>query len=365
MDKGYKVTHVVDFENKNLWFEEYLDLISAFGVEQEIVILSDNQHLRDFAKNRDLVTKGGFEFLLKSLFESLKRKGPGFVIAHGYVPSIFSAALVPLCRVKLIIVHHHQPNFFSLLRSRSYLKGLFHGTLLRFTYKMSFKIQSFSKEVYESLVFRGVPEDKIFVNPIGINLNKLRNFLEPSGNTERQENDDKIVVSVSRLSWEKDLALAIKAVALARDGGMQVRYQIYGEGPERTTLQALILDLNANDYITLMGFSTEIFEAIGSSDLFLHTSKTESFGQVIFEAYAIGVPVLTSRVGVAIDLFDKNSDRIHLISVCQPRAVAKQICEVLDNQVLKMRSLEDTSLLQQHSIEKSTSELISFLRTSL
>lgn len=365
MNKGYKVIHVVDFDNKNLWFEEYLDLISDLGVEQEIVILSHNQHLKDFAKSRDLVTKTGFEFLFKPFLGSLNKKGPEFVIAHGYVPSIFSAAFVPLCRVKLIIVHHHQPNFFSLLRSRSYLKGLLHGTLLRFTYKMSFKIQSFSKEVYESLVFRGVSEDKIFENPIGVNFKKLREFVEASGNTERQDNNEKVIISVSRLSWEKDLALAIKAVALAREGGLQLRYQIYGEGPERTKLEALILDLDANDYITLMGFSSEIFEAIESSDLFLHTSKTESFGQVIFEAYFIGVPVLSSRVGVAIDLFDKDNDRIHLIGVHHPRIVADQIREILHKQVLKKRTLEDASLLQLHSIEKSTSKLVSFLRTSL
>jgi glycosyltransferase involved in cell wall biosynthesis len=365
MSKSFKIIHIVDFVNKNLWFEEYLDLISAQGVEQEILMLSHNEHLLNFTKTRNMIARGSFEFLFTSFFNFTGKDKVSFALAHGYVPSVFTTLMSPLHRTKLMIVHHHQPNFFKLYRSKSLFKGTLHGFLLRFTYKKSFAIQSFSEEVQESLLLKGVSNDKIFSNPIGVNLTKLREFLALSNNVHSPENLEKVAVSVSRLSWEKNLTLGIKAVVKARQGGSRLRYHIYGEGPERSALQALIAKLDANDYVELKGFDSEVFRALASADLFLHTSQTESYGQVIFEAYSIGVPILSSKVGVAIDLNRIDFNQVQLIKSHEPTALANQICAVLQNRQVNNRVTGHPSTLEQHSIERSVSSLVKFLQTCL
>ena len=360
-----KIIHCVDFVNRNIWFEEYLDHLSDLGVRQEIVMLKGNRPLEEYANSKGFYTQGPFKFCLKSIFGVARNSKSNYVLAHGYIPSVVVSLLVPFSRIKLVIVHHHQPNFFRLLRTRSFLKGFLHGSLSRFTYNSSFAIQSFSEEVRESLLDNGVPTDKIFINPIGINLDRLKEFSKPIQHVDHFANFESTIVSVSRLSWEKNLALAIKAVVLARDSGMRIRYNIYGDGPERRSLEDLIGQHNANDYITLMGYDSNILEVLHSADLFLHTSQTESYGQVIFEAYCIGVPVLTSRVGVAIDLYKSNNKRILLIQKNDPLLLANQICESLKSGEFKEKVNEDFSNLRGHSIEKSTTNLVKFLQISL
>ena len=360
-----KVIHCVDFDNRNIWFEEYLNHLSSLGIQQEIVMLKGNKPLADYANNNGLYTQGALKFCLKSIFGEARGPKSSYVLAHGYIPSVVVSMLIPFSKIRLMIIHHHQPNFFKLLRTRSFLKGFLHGSLLQFTYKSSFAIQSFSEEVRESLLGYSVPVEKIFMNPIGINLNRLKEFLKPIQHFDYVENFDSTIVSVSRLSWEKNLVLAIKAVILAKESGVAIRYYIYGDGPERRSLEDLIRQENASDYITLMGYDSDIFDVLYSADLFLHTSQTESYGQVIFEAYCIGVPVLTSRVGVAIDLYDPNDKRILLLEKNEPMLLANQIYESLKNRELKQKLNEDFSELREHSIEKSTRNLVNFLQTSL
>jgi glycosyltransferase involved in cell wall biosynthesis len=365
MSKSLKIIHIVDFANKNLWFEEYLDLIAAQGVRQEVLMLSENEHLVNYAKSKNINVRGSFEFLITSFFSFTRRDKSSFALAHGYIPSIFASAMYPLHRVKPIIVHHHQPNFFNLYRSKSFLKGTLHGLVLRLTYKMSFAIQSFSEEVRESLIRKGVPKKKIFSNPIGVNLSALKEFLKPESSVDHLTNFEKSVVSISRLSWEKNLALGIKAVAKANQGGSRLRYRIYGEGPERSALEALIVDLNAHEYIELKGFDTEIFHALSSSNLFLHTSQTESYGQVILEAFSIGVPILTTKVGVAIDLYNVDSSHVQFIETDEPSVIANQIYLQLQQCPIDKEVLSNASILEHHSIERSVLRLVNFLESAL
>ena len=70
-----------------------------------------------------------------------------------------------------------------------------------------------------------------------------------------------------------------------------------GEGPERSSAQALARRLGLGDRLRFLGTQHAIEEIVGLADLFLLPSELESFGLSALEAMARGVPVVGSDAG--------------------------------------------------------------------
>lgn len=104
-----------------------------------------------------------------------------------------------------------------------------------------------------------------------------------------QDADDKaILLYVGRVSWEKNLRLLVQAYK-----GMNHRdchLVIVGEGPASLEMQQEFTELP----ITFTGYLSgeALATAYASADIFTFPSRTETFGQVVLEAMASGLPVV-------------------------------------------------------------------------
>lgn len=72
---------------------------------------------------------------------------------------------------------------------------------------------------------------------------------------------------------------------------------LIGDGPERQRLQDLCRQSDSCDAIHFLGKMTRPEEVMGSCDLFVLPSESESFGLSALEAMACGVPVVSSDTG--------------------------------------------------------------------
>jgi glycosyltransferase involved in cell wall biosynthesis len=72
---------------------------------------------------------------------------------------------------------------------------------------------------------------------------------------------------------------------------------VLGEGPERKNLEKLALELGISHKIAMPGTVNRetVREELQKSRAFLFSSNSESFGVAIIEAFAAGLPVLTTR----------------------------------------------------------------------
>lgn len=112
------------------------------------------------------------------------------------------------------------------------------------------------------------------------------------------EEDDLAVVYVGRIAPEKNLALLEKAFEAIRARQPRARLILVGSGPAQQALQA------RQPAAVFCGSRTGAFlaEHYASGDLFLFPSLTETYGNVVAEALASGLPVVAYRDAAAQEL---------------------------------------------------------------
>ena len=102
--------------------------------------------------------------------------------------------------------------------------------------------------------------------------------------------------TLGRLHQEKGFDLLIEAAAKLRDRGRAFRLTIAGEGPAEADLKALTDRLALNDHVAFPGWVSPPERLLAGLDLFVCSSRTESFGLVVIEAMAAGAPVVATNI---------------------------------------------------------------------
>lgn len=97
------------------------------------------------------------------------------------------------------------------------------------------------------------------------------------------------LVSVSGLFLIKHLEICIQAVVKAKQILPELTYDIHGEGTERDKLAQLIIDHNAQDYITLHKWTYDPMSVMTKYDTHITGTLSEGFCQSLLEANACGL----------------------------------------------------------------------------
>ncbi|KAF2418162.1 glycosyltransferase [Microbacterium sp. B35-30] len=105
--------------------------------------------------------------------------------------------------------------------------------------------------------------------------------------------DPRQVVMLNRLAPQKRVDLAIRAWARVAAAVPDARLDVYGEGPLRDELQALIDDLGLSASVTLHGATADRDAIFDRAALFVTSTAFEGQGLSIAEALARGLPVVS------------------------------------------------------------------------
>jgi glycosyltransferase involved in cell wall biosynthesis len=103
---------------------------------------------------------------------------------------------------------------------------------------------------------------------------------------------------VGRVSKEKDLDLLAAAEREMRRRDLRFQFAVVGDGPYLDTLRQLLPDAIFTGYLQ----GDELAAAYASADLFAFPSTTDTYGNVVVEALACGLPCVVSDAGGPRDL---------------------------------------------------------------
>jgi glycosyltransferase involved in cell wall biosynthesis len=107
------------------------------------------------------------------------------------------------------------------------------------------------------------------------------------------------LLSLGRLSAQKGIDILIKALGSLDAAALNaIQLDIYGEGPDLTLLQQLVIDYDLASVVFFNSWSTDIISLFSSYDLFLFPSRSEGLPFTLLEALATGIPVIASDIPV-------------------------------------------------------------------
>ncbi len=106
-------------------------------------------------------------------------------------------------------------------------------------------------------------------------------------------------VYVGRLAKEKGVDVLLEALAVARRSRMDLKLEIVGDGPERSSLSSQVSSLGIADAVSFTGplRRAEVSAAIAKARVLVLPSRREGLPSAALEALAIGRPVVASAVG--------------------------------------------------------------------
>ena len=124
-------------------------------------------------------------------------------------------------------------------------------------------------------------------------------LVAPARLEHESKSERRTIVALSRLSAEKRPECLVRSFASIAPNFPEWDLEIYGNGPQRNTLEHLVEKLAPNR-IHFHGFTDEPYDVLANADLFVSASRIEGFGNAIWEAMACGVPVVAMDAGPAV-----------------------------------------------------------------
>ena len=179
---------------------------------------------------------------------------------------------------------------------------------------------------------RAVAPRRIVVIPNGVDTVRF----SPAPSRPRRLAGHVTVGTLANLRPEKGLEHLVRAMALVRDRGAGEQLAIWGDGPLRADVERLIGEVGLSASARLRGATIEPEAALRTMDIFVLPSLSEACSNVLLEAMASGLPVVTTRVGGNPALVDDEVTGL-LVPPGDPAALAKAIIRLVEDPVLAER----------------------------
>ncbi len=192
------------------------------------------------------------------------------------------------------IYHTDFPQYVRILTEDSSLETLTWNYMKWFYAQLDLFYVN-SAQYRDCWIERGIPAEKIKILPRGLD-NTLFNPVRRDEKVRREfgaRNGEVVLLYVGRVSKEKDLAVLAAAYHKLRERQAHVRLVLVGDGPYLKELRESLPDAVFTGYLT----GLDLAKAFASADVFVFPSTTDTFGNVVLEALASGLPTVVSDQG--------------------------------------------------------------------
>lgn len=270
---------------------------------------------------------------------AIRRLDPDLLHVHCFGPNGPYAVAAAAVARRPVIISGHGETFMDAhdIFGRSALMN----QQLKYALQSSAAVTACSRVAAQDLISRFGATDVVVV---------------PNGTEQARSSDSvarrhtvqgaKQVVAVGRMVEVKGFDLLLHAFATVDPPH---RLVLVGEGPERSALEALALELGIGDRVDFPGRleGSEVLRVMQESNAVVVPSRREAFGIVVLEAWTSGTPLIATSRGGPRDIVTDEVDGL-IVDPEDLCALARAICRVFEDEDLADR-LASTGRLRVQS----------------
>lgn len=194
------------------------------------------------------------------------------------------------------------------------------GVGLRETFTRAAAVHCVSEAIQREAAKWGLPPGRSQVIRPGVDLGRF------VPGRSAGEGGEFRVITVGSLGWRKGHEYSLLALRSLVEGGIDVHFDVVGEGRQRQRVEYTLRDLGLRGRVTLHGRLPEdrIARLLPTADAFLLASLSEGISNAVLEAMSCGLPVVTTDCGGMREVVD---DGVHglVVPVRDPAAIASAL----------------------------------------
>jgi glycosyltransferase involved in cell wall biosynthesis len=198
--------------------------------------------------------------------------------------------------------------------------------------------------------------------PISVSLVRASSIPAEGELPERHYDGELRVLTVGRLESEKNPLMLADVLARLSSGEGRWRLLVCGEGPLAEPLRERLRRLGVEGQAELVGYMPihgGLLDLYRESHAFLHVSWTEGVPQVLFESFAVGLPVVATDVG---GVTEAVGDAALLVPPGDAGAAAAALERLVREPELRGRmAVRGLERARAHTIEAECSRIVDFM----
>lgn len=260
-------------------------------------------------------------------------------------------------RVTTIVSDPARALQFSVKRFRHFKRSI-----LKRSCQQATRVIAVSEGVRQAAIeYYALPEHVVETIPNGYAFEEIIQLADEPNPQAASEPNAFHIVSVGRLQHEKDFETLIEATAKVVGTQIEktIRVSIVGAGPSQAALEQLIVSHDLKSVMQCVGFQSNPYSWMKSADLFCLTSKYEGLPNVLIEAMACGVPVISTDCPHGPNEILCGGELGEIVTVGDIAALAQAIAGVISNPVdaRQRASLALASIQERYSMATSVHQL--------
>ncbi len=260
-----------------------------------------------------------FEYLL--IYKTVKRiyLHWKFDLIHANFasPDGIAAALIAKKMKVPLIVTEHQADLQHLLTFPYLKKQMLHA------YKYASKVICVSERTKQTILKANPQLQNLGVIPNGVDFSRFQ--------LRTKQAKPQRLIYIGYLVPHKGVQVLLKALALLKESGVTPVLSIVGSGNYLAELKNLCSELGLNQQVSFLGEkdALQVAKLLAEHDAMVHPSFIESFGIVMVEALACGIPVVSTFNGGAEEIITPQTGI--LVAVNDAQALAEGIMKLFNN----------------------------------
>ncbi len=291
-------------------------------------------------------------------------------IHHPFVLSMPAIMYGSRLRIPKILTIHTQYERYSYYVS-PIPKMITHEAIRKIIFNLADKVDMITtpSQSMKELIAGYKIKKEIMVIPNAINLNIFKEKDDKQCRILKEQlnlaEDDVVILYVGRISFEKNIDKIIQSLAIVREKSRQrVKLLLVGDGTAMKQMKSLVKSLNLEELVRFVGSVNNdmVKYYYQISDIFAFTSTSETFGMVIIEALASGLPVLAIKAPGVVDIVTDGVDA--MLAEDDVTQFADRMAILISNQELRQKLSTGAAVTaRRYSIDTVSEEMLYLYQT--